>query len=377
MPDRRGIASLNATRGMDAKEIKDLTTEQIDAIIDNAVRQPEERVKMKQGGAVTVPQRVQDHFLAYINPGEAAALRAMGGGITAGGGQQMMNGIPSFNNPQDDEGQGGDPTTPSTSAMALAEILSNTRNVEDYTESSGNKPTLRPMYFHPSTGEPGGDPGGDLWYKAVKATGSQEWMKNTFGNNMDMLSRPQNMEKILAKAYENVGTADLALAMAQLETTTTPEGRVQEQAAEGGQFGYKAIDNQPITLAQNQADAVARYAQSLFGDTSLQPGMTPDSLGGVSFQGVPMENVLDAMWSGGVLGAQPGGGTISRIDDREVFGDQGFDSKRFGGLKDFLGMDPTARILSDWSSGTLSKGEDSVFDNPISPDKDFGFDTPD
>ena len=104
---------------------------------------------MKQGGAVTVPQRVQDHFLAYINPGEAAALRAMGGGITAGGGQQMMNGIPSFNNPQDDEGQGGDPTTPSTSAMALAEILSNTRNVEDYTESSGNKPTLRPMYFDP------------------------------------------------------------------------------------------------------------------------------------------------------------------------------------------------------------------------------------
>ena len=47
---------------------------------------------MKQGGAVTVPQRVQDHFLAYINPGEAAALRAMGGGITAGGGQQLMNG---------------------------------------------------------------------------------------------------------------------------------------------------------------------------------------------------------------------------------------------------------------------------------------------
>jgi hypothetical protein len=41
----------NATRGMDAKEIKDLTTEQIDAIIDNAVRQSEEPVKMKQGGA--------------------------------------------------------------------------------------------------------------------------------------------------------------------------------------------------------------------------------------------------------------------------------------------------------------------------------------
>jgi hypothetical protein len=198
---------------------------------------------------------------------------------------------------------------------------------------------------------------------------------------MDMLSRPRNMEKILSKAYENVGAADLALAMAQLEITTTPEGRVQEQAAGGGQFGYQAIDNQPITLAQNQADAVARYAQSLFGDTSLQPGMTPDSLGGYSFQGVPIGNVLDAMWSGGEIGPQPGGGTISRIDDTEEFGNQTFDSKRFGGLKDFLGMDPTARILSDWFSGTLSKGEDSVFDQPSFSDQQtslgFDFDTPD
>ena len=32
-------------------------------------------------GKVTVPSRVQEHFLAYINPREAAMLRAMGGGV--------------------------------------------------------------------------------------------------------------------------------------------------------------------------------------------------------------------------------------------------------------------------------------------------------
>ena len=47
-----------------------------------------------------IPRTVDDHFLSYINPQEASALRAMGGGITASGGQRMMNGIPSFS-PQD------------------------------------------------------------------------------------------------------------------------------------------------------------------------------------------------------------------------------------------------------------------------------------
>ena len=73
---------------------------------------------MLEAGKIKVPQRVNDHFLAYINPQEAATLRAMGGGITAGGGQKMMNGIPSFDNPQDDVGQGGAPPTETSSASA-------------------------------------------------------------------------------------------------------------------------------------------------------------------------------------------------------------------------------------------------------------------
>ena len=73
---------------------------------------------MLEAGKIKVPQRVNDHFLAYINPQEAATLRAMGGGITAGGGQKMMNGIPSFDNPQDDVGQGGAAPTEASSASA-------------------------------------------------------------------------------------------------------------------------------------------------------------------------------------------------------------------------------------------------------------------
>ena len=45
-------------------------------------------------------------------------LRAMGGGITAAGGQKMRNGVPIFeggDNPGDDEGQGGAPAAGDTS----------------------------------------------------------------------------------------------------------------------------------------------------------------------------------------------------------------------------------------------------------------------
>ena len=38
----------------------------------------------------------QGHFAAYIQPDEAALLRAHGGGVTRGGGQYMANGIPAF-----------------------------------------------------------------------------------------------------------------------------------------------------------------------------------------------------------------------------------------------------------------------------------------
>ena len=55
-------------------------------------------------GKVTVPSRVKDHFLAYINPQEAEMLRKMGGGMTKKGQQKMMNGVPFFG-PGD-----GDPT---------------------------------------------------------------------------------------------------------------------------------------------------------------------------------------------------------------------------------------------------------------------------
>ena len=67
-------------------------------ILDDVGKQFEaEKVeKFRKGGEVPIPRTVDDHFLSYINPQEASALRAMGGGITASGGQRMMNGIPSF-----------------------------------------------------------------------------------------------------------------------------------------------------------------------------------------------------------------------------------------------------------------------------------------
>ena len=50
-------------------------------------------------------------------------LRAMGGGITAAGGQKMRNGVPIFeggDNPGDDEGQGGAPASESSSGPSEA-----------------------------------------------------------------------------------------------------------------------------------------------------------------------------------------------------------------------------------------------------------------
>jgi hypothetical protein len=75
---------------------------------------------LQKGGEVKVPEKVSGHFLAYINPQEAAMLRGAGGGITALGGQKMRNGIPTFDNPQDDEGQGGAPPTDTTDSEAAA-----------------------------------------------------------------------------------------------------------------------------------------------------------------------------------------------------------------------------------------------------------------
>ena len=59
-------------------------------------------------GKVTVPSRVQEHFLAYINPREAAMLRAMGGGVSKDGGQKMMNGVPFFSEADEEGGPGFD-----------------------------------------------------------------------------------------------------------------------------------------------------------------------------------------------------------------------------------------------------------------------------
>jgi hypothetical protein len=76
---------------------------------------------MLEAGKIKVPQRVNDHFLAYINPQEAATLRAMGGGITAGGGQKMMNGIPSFSEAQmSDYGEENVGSTPTETSSASA-----------------------------------------------------------------------------------------------------------------------------------------------------------------------------------------------------------------------------------------------------------------
>ena len=65
-------------------------------------------------GKVTVPNRVKDHFLAYINPQEAEMLRKMGGGMTKKGEQKMMNGVPFFSpgdgDPQEQQGVGFGPS---------------------------------------------------------------------------------------------------------------------------------------------------------------------------------------------------------------------------------------------------------------------------
>ena len=71
---------------------------------------------MKDGGVVSAPQRVQDHFLAYINPQEAAMLQAMGGGVNPDGSQKMMNGVPSFN------GDAGTSGASSAGAEASGEV---------------------------------------------------------------------------------------------------------------------------------------------------------------------------------------------------------------------------------------------------------------
>ena len=76
--------------------------EKLDSILKNILDDVGEQFrgekveKFRKGGEVPIPRTVDDHFLSYINPQEASALRDMGGGITASGGQRMMNGIPSF-----------------------------------------------------------------------------------------------------------------------------------------------------------------------------------------------------------------------------------------------------------------------------------------
>ena len=132
----------------------------------------DETIGKKKGGEVKVPEKVSGHFLAYINPQEAAMLRGAGGGITALGGQKMRNGIPIFDNPQDDEGQGGAPPTDTAAAAA------------------GNQPG----------GGPGNSPGANAsqgiatedpeevayGQKGIVGTFAQEFGRDPFGTMADM-----------------------------------------------------------------------------------------------------------------------------------------------------------------------------------------------
>ena len=98
----------------------------VDSLLGSIPGQPapeteeDETIGKKKGGEVKVPEKVSGHFLAYINPQEAAMLRGAGGGITALGGQKMRNGIPIFDNPGQDADQGGAPASPSTGTSAPA-----------------------------------------------------------------------------------------------------------------------------------------------------------------------------------------------------------------------------------------------------------------
>ena len=94
-------------------------------------------------GKVTVPSRVQEHFLAYINPREAAMLRAMGGGVSKDGGQKMMNGVPFFSDADEEGGPGfdvADVTGPSASSDGPSGV--EVTPLADMTPQSGLEATL-------------------------------------------------------------------------------------------------------------------------------------------------------------------------------------------------------------------------------------------
>jgi len=94
-------------------------------------------------GKVTVPSRVQEHFLAYINPREAAMLRAMGGGVSKDGGQKMMNGVPFFSEADEEGGPGfdvADVTGPSASGDSPSGV--EVTPLADMTPQSGLEATL-------------------------------------------------------------------------------------------------------------------------------------------------------------------------------------------------------------------------------------------
>ena len=94
-------------------------------------------------GNVTVPSRVQEHFLAYINPREAAMLRAMGGGVSKDGGQKMMNGVPFFSDADEEGGPGfdvADVTGPSASGDGPSGV--EVTPLADMTPQSGLEATL-------------------------------------------------------------------------------------------------------------------------------------------------------------------------------------------------------------------------------------------
>ena len=94
-------------------------------------------------GKVTVPSRVQEHFLAYINPREAAMLRAMGGGVSKDGGQKMMNGVPFFSDADEESGPGfdvADVTGPSARGDSPSGV--EVTPLADMTPQSGLEATL-------------------------------------------------------------------------------------------------------------------------------------------------------------------------------------------------------------------------------------------
>ena len=263
-----------------------------------------------------IVQQGQPHMLAYITPSEAGLLRDVGGGVAPDGGQSMMEGIPSFQNPDDPDDPGGltgdwgkDPGREAAASSAATEAseASDAQGLAVTAMYSADK--LAGVHVNPALGP--------MIYDQDKA---KSWSLNEQGEPVLTAWGKGQLGKSIPEGgvgrWSMANTADVGMtasevAMLGLENTRTGESILNETT--DSQLGVQASH----VYAKTKAGQRMGMFQTGLGILAGGPVGAIGTLAGV-LEGSPITS--------GILGALPGTQTLQDLTGQGLLDKMGWRS---------------------------------------------------